>query len=108
MGVRVSVIIPNWSGWRFLEPCFLSVREQVFTEFRIIVDDDSQDSSIALARESFSDVEIFSFERNRDFASAVNAGITASSGEFVAALIWLPEAPSRGRRFRAVFRGPEK
>lgn len=42
------------------------------------------------------------------WASVDNAGIAASSGDFVVALIGLPEVPSEGRRFRAVFRGPEK
>src|SRR5215217_2780776 len=84
---RVTVVIPNWNGERFLELCLGSLRDQSFRDFEtILVDNGSTDGSLGFVAERFPEVKTISLEENRGFAEAVNAGIKASATEFVALL----------------------
>jgi GT2 family glycosyltransferase len=84
---RVTVVIPNWNGERFLELCLGSLRGQSFRDFEtILVDNGSTDGSLGFVAEKFPEVKTISLGGNRGFAKAVNAGIEASATEFVALL----------------------
>ena len=81
------MIIPNWNGAGFLEPCLGSLRKQTFRDFAtVLVDNGSTDGSIRLVSEDFPEVEVVSLKENRGFSVAVNAGIRASDTELVALL----------------------
>src|SRR3972149_2122281 len=81
---QVSVVIPNWNGRRFLEPCLRSLRGQVDVEIEVIlVDNGSRDDSVELARAEFPQVRIIAFPENRGFSAAVNAGIAGGAGPYV-------------------------
>ena len=87
MATRVTVVIPNWNGERFLETCLGSLREQTFKDFTtVLVDNGSEDSSVKLVSKDFPEVEVVSIGENRGFSVAVNAGILASDTELVALL----------------------
>jgi glycosyltransferase involved in cell wall biosynthesis len=46
--VKVSIVIPNWSGQHWLETCFESLRRQTYKDFEIImVDNGSTDDSVS-------------------------------------------------------------
>src|SRR5205823_6163014 len=50
-GMRVSVVIPTYNGERFLSQTIESVLAQTISDWElIIVDDESLDSSLAIAR----------------------------------------------------------
>lgn len=84
---RVAVIIPNWNGKRFLDACLLSLRRQTFKDFvTYMVDNGSADDSVAYVAANYPEVRIVRHADNLGFSAAINAGIRASSGEFVAAL----------------------
>lgn len=84
---RVAVIIPNWNGKRFLDTCLLSLREQTFKDFvTYMVDNGSVDDSIAHVERNYPEVRIVSHADNLGFSAAINAGIRASTGEYIAAL----------------------
>ncbi len=84
---RVTVIIPNWNGERFLSTCLGSLREQSFEDFDVIVvDDNSTDGSVAFTRRNFPEVRVLPLDENKGFSAAVNAGIRASGAECVALL----------------------
>jgi GT2 family glycosyltransferase len=84
---RVTVVIPNWNGERFLSPCLSSLREQSFEDFEIIlVDNGSTDGSVAFASRNFPEVQVLPLGENEGFSVAVNAGIKASRAEYVALL----------------------
>jgi GT2 family glycosyltransferase len=84
---RVTVVIPNWNGERFLKLCLNSLRDQSFKDFEIIVvDNSSKDGSLSLVAENFPEAKPIALQENRGFAGAVNAGIEASTSEFVALL----------------------
>ena len=87
MTPRVSVVIPNWNGERFLDICLTSLREQTFESFEtILVDNGSSDGSVAYVGEHFPEVRVVPLKENRGFSTAVNAGIEASETEYVVLL----------------------
>lgn len=75
----IEIIIPNWNGKEMLEHCLVSLRRQVFSNFRVIVvDNGSKDGSIQLLRDTFPEVKIIELLYNTGFCVAVNKGIEAS------------------------------
>lgn len=84
---RVTVVIPNWNGERFLELCLSSLERQSFEDFEtILVDNGSTDGSLDLIAKYFPEVSVVSLDENRGFSAAANAGIKASGSELVALL----------------------
>lgn len=84
---RVSVVIPNWNGKKFLADCLDSLLAQSYGDLEIIVvDNGSKDGSIEFLSSNYKQVKVARFEVNTGFSVAVNRGITESSGEFVALL----------------------
>jgi len=80
----VSVVIPNWNGEQLLPGCLNSLRAQTLGEIEVIVcDDASTDGSVALLSQRYPEVTVVRSARNRGFAAAANAGIRATSAEFV-------------------------
>jgi GT2 family glycosyltransferase len=84
---RATVVIPNWNGRRFLEPCLGSLREQTWGAFEtILVDNGSVDDSVTFVEEHFPEVDVVPLGENRGIAAAFNAGIGASTAEYVVLL----------------------
>jgi GT2 family glycosyltransferase len=84
---RVTVVVPNWNGARFLSTCLGSLRRQSFEGFEtVLVDNGSTDASLAFAGRNFPEVTVLPLPENRGFSAAVNAGILASDAEYVALL----------------------
>lgn len=87
MNPRVSVVILNWNGRRYLEDCLSSLQDQTFTDFEIIlVDNGSTDGSVEWVAERFPQVQVIRNETNVGFAAGNNQAIRASQSEFVATL----------------------
>ncbi len=84
---RLTVVVPNWNGRKFLELCLNSLRDQSFEDFEtILVDNGSTDDSVEFVERSFPEVNILRMGANRGFSSAANAGARASTAEYVALL----------------------
>ena len=87
MSPRVTVVIPNWNGERFLSTCLGSLRRQSYEDFDVVlVDNGSTDGSVAFARDNFPEISVLPLPENLGFSAAVNAGILASETEHVALL----------------------
>lgn len=96
MAERVSVIIPNWNGARFLPVCLGSLQRQTWRDFvTYVVDNGSVDASLELLRRDHPEVSVVGLPTNLGFSAAMNAGITASKGEIVVALNNDTEVDSR-------------
>jgi len=94
--MRVSVVIVNWNGRRYLEGCLSSVLAQTHPAFEVVlVDNASTDGSVELVARRFPEVRILRNERNLGFAAGSNIGIRATSGECVATLNNDAQADSR-------------
>jgi GT2 family glycosyltransferase len=84
---RVTVVIPNWNGERFLEICLGSLRAQTFGDFEtVLVDNGSSDSSVTFVEKNFPEVRLLRLPENLGFSAAANAGIRSSTTELVVLL----------------------
>jgi GT2 family glycosyltransferase len=84
----VSVIVVNWNRHDLLRACLLSLRQQTFRDFEVIVvDNGSTDGSLALLREApFEHIRTIENGLNRGFCAANNQGIQAAQGRFIGLL----------------------
>lgn len=94
----ISVIIPAYNSSRFIEETVLSVLNQTYKEFELlIVDDGSTDSQKEIVqRIARCDTRInYFYQQNQGVSAARNFGFKKSSGEYVAFLdsddVWLPD-----------------
>jgi|GEM_PF-1314613 len=95
----VSVIIPNLNGEKLLPMCLGALKQSIsrhceqseaissFRDFEVIlVDNGSSDDCIGVAKSILSKINIVSLVENQGFAGAVQRGIEASHGEYIALL----------------------
>jgi hypothetical protein len=95
MNNKISVVIPNWNGKKYLETCLSSLKNQSLDSYEvIIVDNGSEDVSVSYINNNFSFVRVIELEKNEGFARAVNIGIKASKGELIFLLNNDTELPS--------------
>ena len=83
--MRISVVIPNHNGARFLGPLLDDLHAQsVRAREVLVVDNGSTDESVELAKKS--GARVIEEPVNRGFASAVNLGVRWANEEAVAVL----------------------
>lgn len=83
---KVTVVIPNYNGVRFLEECLTALlqQEKDTPEYTIlVVDNGSEDGSRRLIEERFPQVRLKALPENTGFCHAVNVGIKMSEAEYV-------------------------
>ena len=79
---RVTVIIPNYNGLHFMEPCFAALEKQSYRDFDLlVVDNGSEDGSGEWLREH--GIPTLFLGENTGFSGAVNAGIRAAKTPYV-------------------------
>jgi GT2 family glycosyltransferase len=83
----VSVVIVTWNGRQYLDACLNAVASQngVSTE-TILVDNASNDGTVAYVQERFPHVRVIALPENRGFAGGNNAGVREARGRFIALL----------------------
>lgn len=87
MNSRVTIIIVNFNGQRYLERCLTSALALTYPSFEVIlVDNGSSDGSVALVREKFPSVQVIEAGQNLGFAKGNNVGIQATDAPLVATL----------------------
>jgi len=80
----IDIIIPNWNGKSMLADCLHSLNNQTFPGFRIIViDNGSEDGSVALVERDFPQVRVLKYAENTGFSIAVNRGISESDAPWL-------------------------
>jgi GT2 family glycosyltransferase len=83
----VSVVLVNYNGRDFLEPCLRSLLDQSYEPLEIIlVDNDSTDGSVDYVRTRFPSVRLIDNKRNLGFAEGNNIGFAQANGVYVALL----------------------
>ncbi len=81
---KISVVIPNYQGEKFLAGCLASLLTQTRPPDEIIVvDDASHDGSVALVRQQYPQVQLILREQNGGFAACANTGLDAATGGIV-------------------------
>ncbi len=82
MTATVTVIIPNFNGMKFLEPCFEALKAQTYQNFKIlVVDNGSSDGSKEWLNAQ--GIDTIFLDENTGFSGAVNIGIKASDTPYV-------------------------
>lgn len=82
--IKASVIIPNWNGVDLLKDCLLSLQNQSFKDFEIIlVDNNSTDKSLEYVSKNFPKIKIKKLNKNYGFAKAINEGVKVSDAGYV-------------------------
>ncbi len=93
---KVSIIIPTYNSANTIEETIVSVQQQSFTNWElIIIDDGSQDNTVEVIKNiAESRIKLFS-DKNGGVAVARNRGIAQATGDFIAFLdaddLWTPD-----------------
>lgn len=82
--IKVTIVIPNYNGRHFMEPCLASLAKQTCRDYKILViDNASTDGSIAFMKEHYPEIETIALKQNFGFSKAVNIGIRHSRTPYV-------------------------
>ena len=82
MEIKTTIIIPNYNGLSFMEPCFESLKEQTVRDFKVlVVDNGSTDGSVEWLKEHR--IPSIFLKENTGFSGAVNTGIRAADTPYV-------------------------
>lgn len=86
MTPQASIIVVNWNRRNLLEECLRSLETQTSSDFELVlVDNGSTDGSLdSLPRFRFPSLTVIRNPHNCGFGRAVNQGIQASQGSFIA------------------------
>lgn len=107
MCTKVTVIIVNWNGERFLDRCLTALIAQAARPHEIILlDNASTDGSVEIARR-FPSVRLMALERNTGFARGNNLAIEAASKESEWIALINPDAFAAPRWLEALLAAAE-
>ncbi|MGZ4968304.1 MAG: glycosyltransferase family 2 protein [Methylobacter sp.] len=99
---KVTVVIVNWNGERFLERCLTALMNQTLKPYEIILlDNGSSDSSVEIARR-FPTVQLMLQNQNTGFARGNNLAIDAASKESEWIALLNPDAFAEPRWLEAL------
>ncbi|MBR6322420.1 MAG: glycosyltransferase family 2 protein [Lachnospiraceae bacterium] len=81
---KVTVVIPNWNGIKYIRVCLDSLRKQDTDDFAVLViDNASEDGSDKVIEEEYPEAELHRMPENLGFAGGVNEGIRLSKTPYV-------------------------
>ncbi|MGK4566574.1 glycosyltransferase family 2 protein [Flavobacterium sp. 3HN19-14] len=109
MKALVSVITPAFNSEKFIAATIMSVQNQTFRDWEmIIVDDCSSDATVAIVTEfAVSDdrIKLIRLEKNSGTGIARNTALNTASGKYIAFVdaddLWKPEKLEKANRIHA-------
>ena len=85
--LKISIIVPNWNGIKFIGMCLDSLARSDFHSYEVIVvDNGSVDGSREMIEEKYPRVRLIKNRENMGFAVACNQGIKAAKGKYISLL----------------------
>lgn len=82
----ISIIIRSRNEERWIRECLRRIKQQTEQDIEVIlVDNDSSDRTVARAKEELADLKLVTIDQYQP-GKAINAGIRASKGEYIAIL----------------------
>lgn len=81
---KVTVVIPNYNGIKYIRGCMNALRAQKECPFDILViDNASGDGSLEVLQKEYEEVRVIALSENTGFCHAVNLGIRESTTPYV-------------------------
>jgi|SRR3989338_3443543 len=81
---KVSIIVLNWNGKKFLKNCLDSLTQLAYPQVEIIVvDNNSKDGSQEFVKENYRKAILIENKENYGFAKGNNIGLKASTGDYI-------------------------
>lgn len=80
----LDVVVVSWNNRDLTIDCLAHIEASSVASRMIVVDNASHDGSAAAIRERFPDATVIELEENIGYGPAMNRGVAAGSGEFVA------------------------
>lgn len=81
---KVSIIVLNWNGKKFLKKCFDSLHKLTYKSVELIlVDNNSSDGSVDFIQKNYPKVIVIKNKDNFGFAKGNNIGFAKATGEYV-------------------------
>lgn len=81
---KVTVVIPNYNGIKYIRNCMDSLRNQTEKPFEVlVVDNGSKDGSLEILQEEYPEARVIALKENTGFCHAVNLGIRESKTPYV-------------------------
>lgn len=77
----ISAIVVNYNNIKYLPKCLASLRSSSLVSEILLVDNASDDRSVAVVQERFADVKILAQKENLGFAAANNLAAGAATGD---------------------------
>ena len=105
---KVTIVIPNYNGLKFMEPCFKALSMQICRDFDIlVVDNGSTDGSVEWLKEQ--EIPAIFLPENTGFSGAVNVGLKAAATPYVILLNndTEPDFHYVGEMIKAIERSPK-
>lgn len=82
--MKATIVIPNYNGKHFMQPCLQSLQDQTSSDFEIlVVDNHSTDGSLEYMQEFYPNIRVIALDQNYGFSRAVNEGIRHSQTPYV-------------------------
>lgn len=82
--IRISIVVLTFNSTKFIGPCLDSIFNQDCQDFEVIVvDNGSQDGTVAFTRENYPQVALVENKQNLGACKARNQGIKAASGNWI-------------------------
>ncbi|MFA7244326.1 MAG: glycosyltransferase family 2 protein [Patescibacteria group bacterium] len=81
--VKLSIVIPNWNGEKFLSKCLDSLLHQSENNIEIIVVDNGSGDQSETIIKKYKQVKLIKLKENCGFSIAVNVGIKAANSELI-------------------------
>lgn len=86
MQSTIDIIIPNYNGCKFLKDCIVSLSNQTYPNFNIIIIDNNSTDSDYLWVYNYKNIIFKKLDSNYGFDKAVNEGIKLSSSKYIVLL----------------------
>ena len=81
---KVTVVIPNYNGIKYIRGCMDALRLQKELPFdTIVIDNGSKDGSLEVLQEEYGEARVIALKENTGFDYAVNLGIKESQTPYV-------------------------
>ncbi len=81
---KVSIVILNWNGKKFLKDCLTSLSRINYQPVEIlVVDNNSSDGSVEFVKQKFPQAKLIANRQNYGFAKGNNLGLKAATGEYI-------------------------